>query len=360
MACSAMAKQATLARTETPASVASANLGAGRVAMQVAAGASHTCALLDNGTVRCWGLNANGQLGYGNATTIGDNETPGSVGTVNLGVGRTAVAISAGGYHSCALLDNGTVRCWGQDAFGQTGESNPSSPDFTKIIPGEVAPVELGVDRTAVEISAGGYHTCALLDDGTVRCWGQNVDGQLGYGHTNTIGDNETPGSVGPVDLGGHTAIAIASGGYHTCALLDNGTVECSGLNSSGQLGYGKTANIGDNETPASVGTVSLAGEGQWQYFRQLPHLRPTRRWHGEVLGPGEQRTAGVREHEDDWRQRDPGCGGCARPRLRPWRDRNLGRRDPHLRPTRRWHRALLGQWRTWSIGIRQHQRHWR
>ncbi len=260
-------KTSNIGDNETPGSVAPVNLGAGRVAMQVAAGASHTCALLDNGTVRCWGLNANGQLGYGNATTIGDNETPGSVGTVNLGVGRTAVAISAGGYHSCALLDNGTVRCWGQDAFGQTGESNPSSPDFTKVTPGEVAPVELGVDRTAVEISAGGYHTCALLDDGTVRCWGQNVDGQLGYGHTNTIGDNETPGSVGPVDLGGHTAIAIASGGYHTCALLDNGTVECWGLNSSGQLGYGKTANIGDNETPASVGTVNLGGRSAVAVF---------------------------------------------------------------------------------------------
>jgi hypothetical protein len=69
--------------------------------------------------------------------------------------------------------------------------------------PGSVGPVDLGAGRTAVGISAGGSHTCALLDNGTIRCWGDGAYGKLGYGNTDTIGDNETPGGYGPVSLGG-------------------------------------------------------------------------------------------------------------------------------------------------------------
>jgi alpha-tubulin suppressor-like RCC1 family protein len=108
-------------------------------------------------------------------------------------------------------------------------------------------------------IAAGVNHTCAVVDDGSVRCWGANDDGQLGYPGTSEVGYWETPASAGPVDLGpGHTAIAIAAGDLHTCALLDDGTVRCWGLNNFGQLGYGNTDNVGDDETPASAGPVEL------------------------------------------------------------------------------------------------------
>ena len=75
-------------------------------------GGNHSCGLLESGDARCWGFNGDGQLGYGNTTTIGDDETPGSVGPVSFGSGRTATAISAGDFHTCAVLDDGAVRCW--------------------------------------------------------------------------------------------------------------------------------------------------------------------------------------------------------------------------------------------------------
>ena len=243
---------------EAPGSAGPVNLGRGRTAVQITAGQDHTCALLDNGTVRCWGLNADGQLGYGNTDTIGDNETPGSVGPVDLGPGRTAVAISAGAWHTCALLDNGTVRCWGRNDRGQLGYGN-TDPIGDDEPPGPVGPVDLGTDRTAVAIATGDRHTCALLDNGTVRCWGRGFEGQLGYGKKDTIGDNESPGSFGPVDLGtGRTAVAISAGASYSCAVLDNGSVRCWGSNSNGLLGYGNTDPIGDDEPVGSVGPVEL------------------------------------------------------------------------------------------------------
>ncbi|HYH59413.1 MAG TPA: hypothetical protein VD790_09370 [Thermoleophilaceae bacterium] len=243
---------------ETPGSVGPVNLGAGRTATAITAGNQHTCALLDNATVRCWGDGANGRLGYANTTSIGDNETPGSVGPVNLGAGRTATAITAGDQHTCALLDNGTVRCWGRGADGRLGYANTDTVGDDET-PGSVGPVDLGAGRTATAITAGFAHTCAVLDNRTVRCWGASFAGQLGYANTNSIGDDETPSSVGPVDLGaGRTATAITTGFVHTCALLDNGTVRCWGDSPDGRLGYANTARIGDNETPASVGPVDL------------------------------------------------------------------------------------------------------
>jgi Regulator of chromosome condensation (RCC1) repeat len=132
-------------------------------------------------------------LGYGNEITIGDNETPASAGDIDVG-------------------------------------------------------------GMAVSITAGQFHTCALLDTGAVRCWGSSFsDGALGYGNINTIGDNETPASAGDVPLGG-VAVSITVGAGHTCALLDTSAVRCWGY--GGPLGYGNINTIGDNETPASAGDV--------------------------------------------------------------------------------------------------------
>ena len=245
---------------ETPGSVGPADLGAGRTARAISAGETHTCAVLDDGSVRCWGFASNGQLGYANNVTIGENETPGSVGPVDLGTGRTARAISAGNGHTCALLDDGTVRCWGFGGNGRLGYGNVATIGDSET-PGSVAPVNLGAGRTAVAISAGAAYTCAVLDDGTVRCWGSGADGRLGYGNTNDIGDDETPGSAGPVNLGpGRTAVAISAGGRHTCALLDDGSVRCWGGGALGPLGYCNESDIGDDETPGSVGPANLLG----------------------------------------------------------------------------------------------------
>jgi alpha-tubulin suppressor-like RCC1 family protein len=241
----------------------SINLGTGRKAVSITAGVQHTCVVLDNGTVRCWGSGANGRLGYGNTTTIGDNENPGTAGPVDLGIGRNALAVAAGENFTCAQLDNRTVRCWGSGSSGQLGYGNTTTIGDNET-PGSFGPVDLGVatvGRFAMAVSGGGSHTCAILDDGTVRCWGLPTEGQLGYGNITTIGDNETPGSVGSVDMGSRqTAVSIAVGGTHTCALLDDGTVRCWGSGNKGQLGYGNTADIGDNEAPGEVGPVELGG----------------------------------------------------------------------------------------------------
>jgi uncharacterized repeat protein (TIGR01451 family) len=245
---------------ETPGSVGPVDLGAGRSARAISLGNTHTCAILDNGLVRCWGPGFEGRLGYGNTDHIGDTETPGSVGPVDLGAGRTARAISAGAMHTCALLDNGAVRCWGDGADGKLGYGNTDTIGDNESA-AAVGTVSLGPGRSAQAIAAGSDHTCALLDDGTVRCWGAGPGGALGYGNTNTIGDDETPGSVGPVNLGaGRSARAIATGNNHTCALLDDGSLRCWGANGDGRLGYGNTSTIGDNEVPATVGPVNING----------------------------------------------------------------------------------------------------
>jgi alpha-tubulin suppressor-like RCC1 family protein len=301
---------------ETPASVGPVNLGAGRTAVSIAAGEAHNCAILDNGTVKCWGWAGYGGLGYGNKNDIGDNETPASVGPVDIGAGRTAVAITAGTAHSCALLDNGAVRCWGFNVYGQLGTGNTENVGDDET-PGSVSPVNLGAGRTAVAISAGWSHTCALLDNGTVKCWGKGAGGRLGYGNTNDV---TTPSAVGPVNLGaGRTAVAISATETHTCALLDNGTVRCWGENDFGQLGYGNSNDIGDNETPASVGPVDI-GAGRHgvaisagKYFTCVTMDTGTVRCWGEgaygLLGNGDTTRIGDNETPGSGKPADLGNG---------------------------------------------------
>ena len=245
---------------EQPSSLPPVSLGAGHTAKAITAGDGHTCAILDDDTVRCWGFGLDGRLGYGSVDSIGDDEAPGLSSPVNLGPGRTARAISAGGSHTCAVLDNGAVRCWGFGGNGRLGYGKIAdvgrSPDST---PDTVGPVNLGEGRTATAITAGFGHTCAVLDNGTVRCWGFSGDGRLGYGTQVDVGDDEQPGMVAPVNVGvNRTAMAITTGREHTCALLDNGTVRCWGFGGFGVLGYGTPNAVGDDETPGSVGPVEL------------------------------------------------------------------------------------------------------
>ena len=227
----------------------------GGTVTQITAGKHHTCALLDTGAVRCWGYGLGGRLGYGNTNDIGDNETPATAGDVT--VGGTVTQIVAGEEHTCALLDTGAVRCWGLGANGRLGYGNTNNIGDNET-PASAADVDVG--GTVVQIDAGVFHTCAVLDTGAVRCWGAGGTGRLGYGNSVTIGDDETPATAGDVDVGG-TVTQIVTGS-HTCALLDTGAVRCWGSGTNGKLGYGNTAVIGDNETPASAGDVDIVDPG--------------------------------------------------------------------------------------------------
>ncbi|MBL8777474.1 MAG: hypothetical protein JNK12_16145 [Acidimicrobiales bacterium] len=239
-------------------SLASVDLGAGRSAVALSAGSQHSCAVLDNGQVKCWGYNDYGQLGLGDTAERGDQ--PGEMGDalppVDLGAGRTATAVSAGDSYTCAVLDNAQLRCWGSNTSGRLGLGDTANRGDD---PGEMGdalpPVDLGAGRTATAVSAGDSSACAVLDDGRLKCWGSNGSGALGLGDTANRGDG--PGEMGDdlpaVDLGtGRTATAVALGLHHTCALLDDGRIKCWGENSHGRLGLGDTADRGDG--PGEMG----------------------------------------------------------------------------------------------------------
>ncbi|HWZ89268.1 MAG TPA: hypothetical protein VNW92_10470, partial [Polyangiaceae bacterium] len=217
--------------------------------VQVEAGDALTCALLESHAVRCWGM---APLGYQGLDGVGGEHTPAWAGDIDLG--GPARQIAVGGAHACALLERGTVRCWGPGNDGQLGYGNEDAVGATNT-PASAGDVAVGGKVT--QISAGDAHTCALLDTGAVRCWGAAGHGRLGYGNHSAIGDDEPPASAGDVPVGAK-AQQIVAGGDHTCALLEAGTVRCWGVGGSGQLGYGNPDDIGAAETPAAAGDVPL------------------------------------------------------------------------------------------------------
>ncbi len=227
------------------------NLGTGRTAKSIAAGGTHTCAILDNDTVKCWGTNATGQLGLGDVTARGTAlaQMGDGLPTINLGTGRTAKKISGGGTHTCAILDNDTLKCWGGNSRGQLGRDNVTLAGSTAGTMGDVLlPINLGAGRTAKEVSAGFDHTCVILDNNNLKCFGRNNRGQLGYDSILILGDAAGEmAALANVNLGaGRTAVAISSGYQATCAILDNGTAKCWGTGTSGGLGQNNALHLGD------------------------------------------------------------------------------------------------------------------
>ena len=214
-----------------PLGETSTRLPRGRLATSVEGG--HTCVVVADGTVRCWGLNAFGQLGDG--TT----DTP--VTSVRVVGISTAIAVTTGRDHSCALLVDATVRCWGANSVGQLGNGS-----FNQ----SFAPVTVSGITNAVSISGGSLHTCVRRSDGTIACWGSNEFGQIGDG---SIANNRPT----PVPVQGiSNARMVAVGSTHTCAVRVDGTVACWGGNGVGQLGVGVS---GDNrQLPNTV--PGLAG----------------------------------------------------------------------------------------------------
>lgn len=242
------------------------DLGTGRTGKAVLAGGSHTCAILDDMTLKCWGLNSGGQLGIGRAvhnvgtkaSDMGDN-----LPRVLLGAGRTVKSIAIGLGHTCAILDDDTLKCWGSNVSGQLGLGDTLARGIDAAQMGDNLPaVQLGTGRKPLLVasSASATHTCVLLDDQTVRCFGWNASGQLGQGDVDDRGrtPSDVPALIAPVDLGG-SVTKLAVGNRHVCAMLASGAVKCWGNNEHGQLGLGDTMTRGDEPAEMGVALPALA-----------------------------------------------------------------------------------------------------
>lgn len=195
---------------ERPADAGHVELGA--AVDDVVVGFDYTCARVVDGSVRCWGRAHN--LGVATACPlkggcadhpdccIGDDETAAAARTVPLPTSVKMLASSSSTV--CAVLVDGTIYCWGTQ------------------------PRQVALGEPAASIAVGPWHTCAVLERGALRCWGDNRYGQLGYGHTQNVGGEVALQNLPDVDVGGHV-VAVGVGAHHTCAMLDDGAVRCWG-----------------------------------------------------------------------------------------------------------------------------------
>ena len=284
----------------------------------IGAGAAHTCAIIEDGKVMCWGLNTDGQLGDRTLTArtkpalvrgvtgarqlaLGAAFTCALLTTSNVmcwgrlpGMPQAAASvpglsgvkqIAAGAGHICAIMSDDSVRCWGDNTFGQVGDGTTKPA---------LAPVAVTGLTRVIDLALGWQHSCARVIGAAPKCWGSNTNGQLGNA---TVPVGPTTGSAIPVDVTGLVGVqvlALAGGGTHTCAIVSQGgTVRCWGANADGQLGDGSRT---QSATPVVVtglanavkiaagktGACAVVGSGAqcWGWFGPpssdaIPH-RPT------------------------------------------------------------------------------------
>ena len=234
--------------TDEPVNI-SGNLPAGRTVVAVNAGWDSTCAILDDGSGVCWGVNNHGQLGDG---TYVNRSTPTPISA--LPANRAITAISIGPRSACSILDDGNVVCWGNNEYGLLGDNTTTNATT------EATYVDLPLGRTAISIDVGFNHACALLDDKSAVCWGDNREGQ--------IGDNTTTNRYKPTEISMPTGLGVASisaGRDHTCVVATNASVWCWGGHEEGQLGLGTNV---DSDVPAWVNI----GSGMHAFLGERDH----------------------------------------------------------------------------------------
>jgi hypothetical protein len=228
----------TLIKKLTPVNVDGLHNGV----QQISLGFDSGCALLDTGAIWCWGYNGNGQLGDGTRTL---RKSPVQVSNIT-----DAVSISAGWDHTCAVLSGGGLQCWGGNDRGEIGDGTQTD---------RLEPIDVpGLTSGVAAVSAGFDHTCALLNTGAVKCWGNNKNGE--------VGDGTTTNRLSPTDVSGlGSGVDSISAGYnHTCAVTSAGGAKCWGANESGELGDGSThqhtAPVNVYRATSGVAQISAGG----------------------------------------------------------------------------------------------------
>ncbi|MCP4540031.1 MAG: hypothetical protein GY832_23080 [Chloroflexi bacterium] len=192
--------------------------------ISVAVGANFSCALTAKGEMKCWGGGTHGRLGNGAEEIV----NPSPVDVVGLN-GNAASLPDSFLLHACILTNEKKIKCWGNNNLGQLGDGSSSTNKY------RTTPVDVkGIDAGVVDICVGSTHTCAVTEAGGVKCWGENGFGEVGQDKI-----NET--FLLPQDVSGldSRATAVACGDMHTCALMENGGIKCWGSYEGGRLGDG-------------------------------------------------------------------------------------------------------------------------
>lgn len=241
-------------------------------------GNGHVCVLFVEGSVKCWGENYYGHLGLGDTMSRGNASTHmgSQLPFVKMPSGTRVTKVATGAQHTCALLDNGKIKCWGSNQAGNLGLGSViatgGTPDLT---PDKTPYASLGTDLIAKDIAAGHLFSCALFTNGRVKCWGSNQNGQLANGDKKIIGDRpETLGDNMPFAKLGAKPVARIFAQYATaCALFEDGALKCWGQNSIGKLGIGSAVDyIGadERELGENLKAVDLGDNGSNVYIKDV------------------------------------------------------------------------------------------
>ena len=217
-----------------PVAVNTTGVLAGKAIKQISTGFSHTCAIASDDKAYCWGSGSSGQLGN-NSTT--NSSIPVAVNTTGVLAGKTIKQISAGTSHTCAIASDDKAYCWGAGSSGQLGNSSTTN----SLIPVAVNTTGVLAGKTIKQISAYGFHTCAVASDNKAYCWGSGTSGQLG---NNLYTNSSIPVAVNTTGvLAGKTIKQISNGSSHTCAIASDDKAYCWGSGSFGALGNNSAAN---------------------------------------------------------------------------------------------------------------------
>ncbi|MFC2370292.1 MAG: RCC1 domain-containing protein [Candidatus Saccharimonas sp.] len=217
-----------------PVAVNTTGVLAGKTIKQISAGTSHTCAIASDDKAYCWGAGSSGQLGNSSTT---NSLIPVAVNTTGVLAGKTIKQISAYGFHTCAVASDNKAYCWGRGDLGQLGNNSTTNSS----IPVAVNTTGVLAGKTIKQISAGSFHTCAIASDNKAYCWGRGTSGQLG---NNLYTNSSIPVAVNTTGvLAGKTIKQISNGSSHTCAIASDDKAYCWGSGSFGALGNNSAAN---------------------------------------------------------------------------------------------------------------------